>query len=506
MKADSVLQILRSSALVGGAQLLTLLIGMLRTKVLALLLGPAGFGLMGTFSAIVDLVVSLAGLGLGRSGVRQIAEAAGSGDATRIATTVAVLRRAAAVLGVLGALALAALAVPVSVLSFGDAGQAAALVLLAAAVFCKVVSECQMALLQGLRRIADFARIGVLGALLGTLLAVPLVWWLREHGVALSLVCTTAATLLLSWWVSRRACPPQGPLERAALRRETVGLLRLGLAFMVSGLLMMGTAYVVRVILLRYQGMEAAGLFHAAWTLGGLYVGLVLQAMGADFYPRLVAAAQDDAHCNRLVDEQTQVSMLLAGAGVVATLVLAPLLLSLLYSGGFAAGAGALRWICLGMALRVLTWPAGYIIIAKGDQRLFILVELAWTVVNLALSWLLVQRWGIEGAGIAFFLSYVVHAAIVFPLVWRASGFRLSPDAWRILLPLVAFIASAFLAFIALKGLWADACGVAILVLTCGMSLRSLRRLLASDATPQKLRTLLMRARGRHAVHPGEVR
>jgi PST family polysaccharide transporter len=506
MMADSVLQILRSSALVGGAQVLTLLIGMLRTKALALMLGPAGFGLMGTFSSIVDLVVSLAGLGMGRSGVRQIAEAAASGDAVRIATTVTVLRRAAAALGVLGALALAALAVPVSVLSFGDAEQAAAMVLLAAAVFCKVVSECQMALLQGLRRIADFARIGVLGALLGTLVALPLVWQLREHGVALSLVCTTAATLLLSWWTSRRVRPPRVRLERAAMRRETAELLRLGLAFMVSGLLMMGSAYLVRVILLRYQGLEAAGLFHAAWTLGGLYVGLVLQAMGTDFYPRLVAAAQDDAHCNRLVDEQTQVSMLLAGAGVVATLVLAPLLLAMLYSRGFAAGADALRWICLGMVLRVLTWPAGYIIIARGYQRLFIAVELAWTAVNLALSWLLVQWWGVEGAGIAFFLSYVVHAALVFPLVRHASGFRLSRESTRILLPLAAFIATAFLAFVAVKGPWADAFGIAVLALTCVMSWRSLRRLLACGATPHTVRTLLMHGSERPAAHPGDAR
>jgi PST family polysaccharide transporter len=492
----TVRQILRSSALVGGAQVLTLLIGMVRTKVLALLLRPAGFGLMGTFYSIVDLAASLAGMGMGRSVVRQIAEAASSGEPARIGTTVAVLRRAAVLLGVLGAVALATLAVPVSVLSFGNAQHAASVALLSAAVFCKVVSECQMALLQGLRRIGEFALVGALGALVGTVVSLPAVYRWREQGVALSLVCICAATLTLSWWISRRVRPPRIPMRTMAVRSEAAALLRVGVAFMASGLLMMGSAYLVRVILLRYQGLEAAGLFHAAWTLGGLYVGLVLQALGADFYPRLVAAARDDARCNRLVNEQTQVSLLLAGAGVVATLVLAPLALSLLYSRGFSAGTDSLRWICLGMALRVVTWPAGYIIIAKGDQRLFILVELAWTAVNVALSWIGVAWWGADGAGIAFFLSNLFHAAIVFPLVHRRSGFRLSRDTWRILLPLTALVAASTLAFVALPAPWANAVGAFVLALTCGACIHGLRRLLACEATPPRLRRLLARGTG----------
>ena len=95
-----------------------------------------------------------------------------------------------------------------------------------------------------------------------------------------------------SWWYSRkvRVAPPRA--DTREVRSEATALLKLGLAFMASGLLMMGAAYAVRIIVLRNAGLEAAGLYQAAWTLGGLYVGFVLQAMGADFYPRLVGARQ----------------------------------------------------------------------------------------------------------------------------------------------------------------------------------------------------------------------
>ena len=109
------------------------------------------------------------------------------------------------------------------------------------------------------------------------------------------------------------------------------------------------------------------------------------------------------------MNEQAQVSLLLAGPGVLATLTLAPLVIALFYTAKFAEAVDLLRWMCLGIALRVITWPMGFIIVAKNKQNLFFGAELAWTVVNVGLTWLCLRWWGLNGAGIAFFGSYVFH-------------------------------------------------------------------------------------------------
>src|SRR5215471_20661954 len=77
-------QILKSSAIVGGSTVLNVGIGIVRTKILALLLGPGGFGLAGLYTSIINLTQGIAGVGVNSSGVRQIAEAAGSGDQDRV--------------------------------------------------------------------------------------------------------------------------------------------------------------------------------------------------------------------------------------------------------------------------------------------------------------------------------------------------------------------------------------------------------------------------------------
>ena len=159
-------QILKSSALIGGSSMLNIAISMVRTKAMAVLLGPAGFGLMSVYGSISDLALSIASLGINSSGVRQIAEAVGSNDTDRIARTVLVLRRISVVLGVLGALLLVIFSRQVSALTFGNEHQTSAVALLSLVVLFRLVSAGQGALIQGMRRIADMAKMGVLGALL----------------------------------------------------------------------------------------------------------------------------------------------------------------------------------------------------------------------------------------------------------------------------------------------------------------------------------------------------
>ncbi|GAB4388068.1 MAG: O-antigen translocase [Thermodesulfovibrionales bacterium] len=486
-------RILKSSALNIASSALNIAIGIVRTKTMALLLGPAGFGLMGVYGSIAGLAQSIAGMGINSSGVRQIAEAVGSGETERIGRTVAVLRRTSVVLGILGAALLVAFSRQVSAFTFGDEGHATAVALLSLVVFFSLISGAQGALIQGMRRISDLAKMGVMGAFMGTVLSIPVVFVLREEGVAPALACIAAMAVVASWWYSRKVKVEAPAMTASQGRHEAAALLKLGLAFMASGLMTMGAAYAVRTMVLRMVGFEATGFYQSAWTLGGLYVGFILQAMGADFYPRLTAAAADDARCNRLVNEQAQVSLLLAGPGVLATLTFASVVIALFYSGKFGAAVGILRWICLGMTLRVITWPMGYVILAKGRQNIFFFTELAWTAVNVGLSWICIKSFGLNGAGIAFFGSYVFHGLLIYPIVRRLSGFRWSAENGRTGLLFLSLIGAVFSCFYALPPVFAMGVGAIAVALSGLYSIRVLVRLVSLDSIPRPVARWLVR-------------
>jgi len=56
-------QILKSTALVGGSSVINIAIGIVRMKAMAMLLGPAGFGLAGLYGSIANLTQNIAGMG-----------------------------------------------------------------------------------------------------------------------------------------------------------------------------------------------------------------------------------------------------------------------------------------------------------------------------------------------------------------------------------------------------------------------------------------------------------
>jgi PST family polysaccharide transporter len=489
--AHTYAQILKSTVVIGGSSAVNIVVGVVRNKAMALLLGPAGVGLIGLYTSVQELTFSLAGMGIQSSGVRQIAEAVGSDDVHRVARTARVLKRVAVVLGVMGALVLAAFAAPISQLTFGTRSNAAGVALLGLAVLCRLVSAGQSALIQGMRRISDLASQNVLAAVLGTSVAIALVWVFREGGIVPSLIGVWAAMLFSSWYFSRRIQIAPGSVTLSDVWHESAALLKLGTAFMSSAFLTMGAAYVIRIIVLRSQGMEGAGLYQSAWSIGGLYVGFILQAMGADFYPRLTAVHRDNVECTRLVNEQAQISLLLAGPGVMATLTLAPLVLSLFYSAQFAGAVVLLRWICLGMMMRVVAWPMGFIVLAKGAQQIYFFTEIAAAVVHVGLAWLLIPIVGINGAGMAFFGLYVWHSVLIYAVVRRLCTFEWSASSLTLGLIFLPLTAVVFLSTYVLAGWAAAALGIAAAV---GSGIYSLRRLLAlvpHESLPAPVRGLV---------------
>jgi PST family polysaccharide transporter len=166
--------------------------------------------------------------------------------------------------------------------------------------------------------------------------------------------------------------------------------------------------------------------------------------MGTDFMPRLTAAANDHGTLNRLVNEQTEMGVLIAVPGVLATLTLAPWVMKIFYSGAFVIGADVVRWQILGVFLRVVSWPLGYVLIAKGKSLLFTLSELGFGIINVALILICMKYWRLEGIGVSFALSYFGYTLIMVIAVSRLTGFRWSPIAFKLLILAIASLGIIF--------------------------------------------------------------
>ena len=488
---NSYAEVIKSSTLIGVASLLNIGFSILRTKAMALLLGPSGVGLLGLYGSIVDLTRSLTGLGINNSGVRQIAEAVGTGNHIQIAYTVTALRRLALCTGALGSLFLLIFCKQASRLTFGDVQHSGAIALLALAVFFGDLSAAQGALIQGMRHIADLARMNVLGAFYGTLCSIPIVYFYGDRGVVPALVCVAAMGILTSWWYARKIKIQLIQLHWRQLFHEASGLLTLGIVFMATSLFAMGAAYFARIIILRQISVEAAGCYQAAWALSGIYVGFIVQAMCADFYPRLTASANDNLKCNRLVNEQAEVGLLMAGPGLLATLTFSPLVIHCFYSARFDPAVEILRWNCLGMLLQVASWPVGFIVLAKGKRNIFFWFEFAINLFYVALLWICVHFFALKGAGIAFFGLYISHSIGTYVIARKLTQFRWSTANKRVGWIFGIFVSLFFVAWYLIPHSLVVISGAIITPIIGFQSLKTLCALVPNTQFPRPLQRLL---------------
>jgi O-antigen/teichoic acid export membrane protein len=425
MTENSYRSILRSSSILGAASAANILISLVRMKAVAILLGPAGVGLVGLLHNIIQMGASVAAMGLDSVGVRQVAEAHGNGRHDDVLIARRALLWGAIILAALGATSVFLLRELIARQVLADPEQSWNVGWLAVGVGLTVASGSQAALLNGMRRIRDLALLQIASALVSSALGVcALLLWGAAGLIWYVLTAPLASFVLGRYFVAGSAAVQAPPTPWRQIVAQWRIMVPLGMAFMVCGLVTTGGYLVVRSLVQRQLGAEDLGYFQAAWAIGMTYLGFVLGAMGTDYYPRLTASIGDPAAACRLVNEQTEVALLLTAPALIALLSLSPWVVSLLYTNQFDPAVEILHWQLLGDLLKVMSWPSGFVILAAGAGRAFIFTEsigLAVYVTGVALG---LELAGIVATGIAFLAMYAVHLPIVYWLARRRIGFR----------------------------------------------------------------------------------
>lgn len=418
-------QIVHATSIIGSASAVNILAGIVRLKAAALLVGPAGVGVIGLLQSLVTTAQSIASAGIGISGTRHVAVAEALDDQGHGRAAGARVVSLSIALAIVGGIAFFVMHGWIARVLLGDATLETSISWLSIAVGLGVLSSGFTALLAGRRRIGDIARAGAAASVISVLPAIAILLLWRERGIVafvlVPLIATFATMLLYALPLARRERVDQG-----GAKQDTGwgSLLRLGFASMLGGLASVVAPLIVRLMIQRRLGDAELGYFQAVWTLSMTYLGFVLASMSTDYYPRLTSVAADNRAANRLMNEQTHAAMLLAGPALLAMLGFAPWFLHLFYSGDFSPAATMLRLQVLGDVLKVASWPLGFLLLALNDGRTFVATEFSTMGVFIAVSWICIPFAGVNAAAIAFLVMYLWYLPLLYLLARRRTGFR----------------------------------------------------------------------------------
>lgn len=473
-REDSYSHILKYTGIFGGVQGLNILMGVVRNKLVALILGPEGMGLISLFNSSIKLLSDSTNLGISMSAVREISEAYSVGDTEKTLHAVKLIRVWSLLTALIGALLCMVLSPLLNRWTFSWGDHTLHFVLLSPIVAASAVTGGELAILKGARQLKHLAVISIYGVAGAIVTSIPMFLAWHEAAIVPSLIVVAMLQMAFTIAYSYRMFPLRIHGGRP-LFAEGLGMVKLGMAFVMAGILGSGAEFVIRSYLNNVGSLEVVGLYNAGFMITITYAGMVFQAMETDYFPRLSSVNETGELMNTVVNRQVEVSLLLVSPLLVFFIFGAPMLLPLLYSSKFIPVMGMVKLTIIAMYFRAITLPIEYISLARGRSKVYLFTEAAYDMVLVVAVMCGYGAFGLTGTGFAIAVTGLFNLLLVIFISHKYYAYKPSAGVIRysaVMLPLG--IVSVALTLVC-SGIVYWAVGALMTVLTTAISLHVLR-------------------------------
>ena len=422
--------VLKYTSLFGGIQVLSIMIGLVRNKAMALILGAGGMGFSALLTSMQNFASQSTNLGISFGAVPRLSELHERDDDAALHYYIQVIRLWSIIAALLGVVFCVVVSPLVNLLSFTWGDHTLHYAMLALAVAMGAITGGETAIMKATRQLSKVAKTQILTVIATLVVSVPLYYYYGHSGVVPAIVLIAFSTMTITVGYSYRCFPFRFDFCRSMLR-DGFSMIRLGIAFIVAAAIGSASEMAIRSYLNVVAGMDEVGLYNAAFMIAITYSGLVFSAMETDYFPRLSGVANNYEATNSVVNKQMEVSLLLLAPMLVALMSGLPLLVPVLFSSEFLPVVQMAQVAVLAMYFKVLTMPVAYITLARRLSVSFLLLETAYFVVLMLAIVCCYQLWGLWGTGLAIVVAHVVENVLVMGYAMWKYAYRLTSSVVR---------------------------------------------------------------------------
>ena len=260
---------------------------------------------------------------------------------------------------------------------------------------------------------------------------------------------TSVSSLLVSFYYSRKIKIEKSTISNAQLFIEGKSIIKLGVMLTLSGLLTLLASYIIQIYVGKNGGLKEVGFYNAGFTLLNSYVGIVFTVMSTDYFPKLSSICNDNKKIRVSVMEQSYMSIFIITPIIILFLTFVPLIIKILYTSKFISIIPMVCFGILAMLFRAVSWSMGFILIAKGDSRMFIKTAFGFNFLSVILNILGYYFYGLEGLGFSFLIYYLIHLVAVKIITKKRYDFYFDAEFYRAyMICIVMCVATFFMRYI----------------------------------------------------------
>jgi O-antigen/teichoic acid export membrane protein len=389
----------------GAAQGLAVLASIITAR----LLGKVTFGEFGMVTGTVGAFGMLAGLGLGLTATRYVAERR-SADPIRAGHILGLVVQVATISGGIVALILFALAPWLAARTLNAPQLADGLRLGCVLLFLNTLDGVQTGALAGLEAFKATTRISLIRGLLTFPVLIAGVWFFGLMGA----VAATVLVGAIGWWLSQTAlraeCARAGvPISYRGARADIPILWTFSLPALLSALVVAPVMWLANAVLANQPGgYGELGLFNAAnqWRMAllllpSVLIRVALPLMASSVHPE---RSKDFGKTLLMTQSLTVAVVLPAGA---CLMFLADVIMGM-YGREFVHGAPVLIGVIASIMISSIGSAAGAAIEARGKMWRGLALNLSWGLVLMVIVWFTADSYGARSLAFGSAIAYMV--------------------------------------------------------------------------------------------------
>lgn len=382
-------------------------------KILAVYVGPAGYAIIGQFQNAVSILGSLAG-GLLATGVTKSTAQHFDDEAKQHAVWQTAIRFSL-VVSLLGGISLLLVGDRLSDLLLHRSDMYSVFIWLALALPAMAANNLLLAIVNGKKEVGIYVASNIIGSIISLLVIGLLAYIYGLYGALVAFTINPAIVLLsTAMIVARRdwfkAKFLWGQVNRAALR-ELSGFGFMGLT---SALTVPISYMLIRDHLVTDLGLTAAGYWQASWKISELYLMLVTTTLSVYYLPRL-AEIRTAPELMVEIFKVYRFILPIVIVGAVMIYILRDFIICTLFTPDFIPMRELFPWQLAGDVIKIGSWILAYIMLGRAMVKLFVMTEIAFSILFVLLSWLLVDAFGVVGVTMAYAINYSFY--------WVCMGF-----------------------------------------------------------------------------------
>lgn len=416
---------LKAFLTMGISSIIQVIINIIRTKLVAILLGTMGVGITSLLNNFVSTITSFTSLGLGNGIIKEISKQKHNPKHIKeveITSYIITL-----ILSIIAILAIFLFSKSISIQTMKDSSYSNYVIICSFAIPFITLNTLNLSVINGFSSIKNLAQANIMSSLVNLVISVILIYFLKLDGAIYAIFINSIITCIVYFIYGKKTFEDNNITYKFELKYFNLAVMRplfkYGIVVIVTSLMTNIALLGVRSVILNNLGIDYNGIFQSIWALCNQYMLLILSSMGIYYLPKLCSKNSNSEIVNEM-NETLNLVLKLVVPTILIVLNFRYFMIRALYSNEFLIAVEIIPLFLIGDFFKTIQWCICMPLYSIPKLKMQVLLEFIYDFILFTISFILIKKVGLLGIGFAYLFSQIVLVIIEYAYLKKIIDFK----------------------------------------------------------------------------------